>query len=101
MVSSDHIPKAQSSNFRDNGLTIDGIIGPQTWSSLCKQISLLPITFPTNKIPSKQEASSTDSSQCDPNTSCLKINVIYNDIKLVPQQTGYSCWAAGAAMLVG
>jgi hypothetical protein len=23
------------------------------------------------------------------------------DVQLVPQQTGYSCWAAGAAMLVG
>ncbi len=27
--------------------------------------------------------------------------VTYSDVELVPQQTGYSCWAAGAAMLVG
>jgi hypothetical protein len=26
---------------------------------------------------------------------------IRHDVQLVPQQTGYSCWAAGAAMLVG
>ena len=87
---------------KDFGLSDDGkgIVGPQTWRSLCEQISLLPKTFPTNKIPSKDDATSTESSQCAPNTSCPKINIIY-DVELVPQQTGYSCWAAGASMLVG
>jgi len=32
--------------------------------------------------------------------SCAPINIQY-DVPLVPQMTGMSCWAAGAAMLVG
>ena len=31
---------------KDFGLSVDGKVGPQTWSSLCEQISLLPTTFP-------------------------------------------------------
>jgi hypothetical protein len=31
--------------------------------------------------------------------SCAPINIQY-DVPLVPQMTGMSCWAAGAAMLV-
>ena len=85
---------------KDFSLADDGKVGPQTWSSLCEQISLLPITLSTNKSPSKDDATSAKSSQCAPNTSCPKINIIY-DVELVPQQTGYSCWAAGASMLVG
>ena len=82
---------------KDFGLSVDGIVGPQTWGSLCEQVSLLPTTFP-----SKSDASSTtDSSQCDPNTSCPKINVIYNDVELVPQSTSDSCWAATTATIVG
>ena len=35
---------------KDFGLTVDGngIVGTQTWGSLCEQISLLPATFPKN-----------------------------------------------------
>ena len=96
-----HTKNSVKTYQKDFGLAVDGKVGPETWGSLCEQISLLPTTFPTNKIPSKDDASSTDSSQCDPNTSCPKINIIYNDVELVPQLTGYSCWAAGASMLVG
>ncbi len=36
--------------------------------------------------------------QMDDNTS---FNIQYEELELVPQQSGMSCWAAGAAMLVG
>jgi N-acetylmuramoyl-L-alanine amidase len=36
---------------KDFGLSIDGIVGAQSWKSLCEQVSLLPTTFPTNNIP--------------------------------------------------
>ena len=32
---------------KDFGLSVDGKVGPQTWGSLCEQISLLPTTFPS------------------------------------------------------
>jgi peptidoglycan hydrolase-like protein with peptidoglycan-binding domain len=35
---------------KDFGLSVDGIIGPQSWKSLCEQVSLLLTTFPTNNI---------------------------------------------------
>jgi len=37
---------------------------------------------------------------CDPSVQNCPINIKY-DVQLVPQMTGMSCWAAGAAMLVG
>jgi len=52
---------------KDFGLSVDGKVGPQTWGSLCEQISLLPITFPTNKIPDKHDASSANEIQMDTN----------------------------------
>jgi peptidoglycan hydrolase-like protein with peptidoglycan-binding domain len=38
---------------KDFGLSVDGIVGSQSWKSLCEQVSLLPTTFPTNNIPKK------------------------------------------------
>jgi peptidoglycan hydrolase-like protein with peptidoglycan-binding domain len=41
---------------KDFGLSIDenGIVGPQTWGSLCEQISLLPTTFTPGEEPPVQ-----------------------------------------------
>jgi peptidoglycan hydrolase-like protein with peptidoglycan-binding domain len=36
---------------KDFGLSVDGKVGPQTWGSLCEQVSMLPRTFPTNNTP--------------------------------------------------
>lgn len=55
-----------------------------------------------------QGNSSSGNNASDPNSSNTRWNVGNNqsfdirfDVELVPQQTGMSCWAAGAAMLVG
>src|SRR5215204_5290505 len=48
-----HTKNAVIAYQNDFGLSNDekGIVGPQTWLSLCDQISLLPKTFPTNNTP--------------------------------------------------
>jgi peptidoglycan hydrolase-like protein with peptidoglycan-binding domain len=48
-----HTKNAVMAYQKDFGLSNDekGIVGPQTWLSLCDQISLLPKTFPTNNTP--------------------------------------------------
>ena len=45
-----HTKNAVMTYQKDFGLTVDenGIVGTQTWGSLCEQISLLPATFPKN-----------------------------------------------------
>jgi hypothetical protein len=53
----------------------------------------------TNTVPSS--GTLITNTGCDPSkSSCLPIDVRY-DVPLVPQLTNMSCWAAGAAMLVG
>ena len=65
---------------KDFGLSVDGKVGPQTWSSLCEQISLLPTTFPrgtaTTGVPDR---SSSDIQE--PNVSD-KVSQCYVDIWL-------------------
>src|ERR687897_787392 len=48
-----HTKNAVMAYQKDFGLSNDekGIVDPQTWLSLCDQISLLPKTFPTNNTP--------------------------------------------------
>ena len=96
-----------------SGLTADGIVGPGTWSALCSAAGgnmQAPPSAPT-ETPAPSENTQTNTvpsagtliinTGCDPSkSSCLPIDVRY-DVPLVPQLTGMSCWAAGAAMLVG
>src|SRR5215203_1298026 len=51
-----HTKNAVIAYQKDFGLSNDekGIVGPQTWLSLCDQISLLPTTFPPGKEPPVQ-----------------------------------------------
>jgi peptidoglycan hydrolase-like protein with peptidoglycan-binding domain len=48
-----HTKNAVVEYQKDEGLTADesGIVGPQTWLSLCDQISMLPKTGPANNTP--------------------------------------------------
>jgi peptidoglycan hydrolase-like protein with peptidoglycan-binding domain len=64
---------------KDFGLADDGNgkIGPQTWGSLCEQISLLPTTFPTGEElpvqpPGQEREVSIPEIRCD-NSSSIKL----------------------------
>ena len=48
-----HTKNAVMAYQQDKGLSNDekGIVGPQTWLSLCDQISMLPTTIPANNTP--------------------------------------------------
>ena len=70
---------------KDFGLSIDGNgkVGPQTWGSLCEQISLLPTTFPPGEEPPVQPPGeerevSIPEIRCD-NDSPIKL-IICSDI---------------------
>ena len=67
---------------QDFGLVVDGKVGPQTWGSLCEQISLLPTTFapgeePPVQPPGEEGQVSIPEFQCD-NTSRIILPFCYD-----------------------
>ena len=66
---------------KDFGLTVDGngIVGPQTWSSLCEQISSLPKKIPATSVqpPGEERPVSIPEFRCD-NASQIKLPFCYD-----------------------
>jgi hypothetical protein len=54
---------------KDFGLSVDGKVGPQTWGSLCEQISLLPTTFPSGTATASPTTPAASKVDCDPSNA--------------------------------
>ncbi|HEX5975629.1 MAG TPA: peptidoglycan-binding protein, partial [Nitrososphaeraceae archaeon] len=76
-----HTKNAVMTYQKDFGLTVDGngIVGTQTWGSLCEQISLLPKTSPTTSVqpPGEGQQVPIPEFRCD-NTSQNKLPFCYD-----------------------
>ena len=59
------------------------------------------LSYPTDRQITSHSQVDVYADLCDPNTSCAKINIIYNDVELIPQSTSNSCWEATTALIVG